>query len=180
MGRWSGLGCLVVMLASGMARAAPPAPLQLEVAGAGEVVAQDVGEAKLLPGNLAGVTGVTSPKLIHPGHRIDGAYCRQFGFSFHATNLAPGVSAPVTVQVTHPLWRLPDGRSGTVEMWTSVLEGNRWSYVGYSFTEAWSLVPGTWTFTVSQDGRVLTEQSFQLDVAPGQTMPLQGCDPSIS
>jgi hypothetical protein len=156
------------------------APLQLEVAGAGEVVAQDIGEATLLPGNLASVTGVGTPKLIRPGHRIEGIYCHQFGFSFRATNLPADQIVPVTVQVTHPRWTLPDGRSGTQETWTSALKGREWGYVGYAFTEAWSLVPGTWSYTVSQGERVLTQQNFQLDVAPGQTMPSQGCVAAVS
>ena len=171
------IGALACLL--GIA-AAPPAALQLEVAGAGEVVAQDIGEGKLLPGNLASVTNVGTPKVIHPGHRIAGAYCHQFGFSFRALNLAADETRTVTVQVTHPRWTLPDGRSGTQETWTSSLRGNQWGYVGYAFTEDWSLVPGQWAFTVTQDGHQLTEQDFQIDVAPGQTMPLQGCAPSIS
>ena len=172
--------CLLALaftLGMGPARAAT---LQLEVAGAGEVVTQDLGEATLLPGNLASVTNVGTPKLVRAGHRIAGAYCRQFGFSFRATNLAADKTASVIVQVTHPRWTLPDGRSGTQETWTSTLRGNQWGYVGYAFTEEWSLVPGLWAYTVTQDGHVLTEQDFQIDVAPGQTMPLQGCAPSIS
>jgi hypothetical protein len=175
--RWHGGVGLAFWLWSGAAYAAP---LQLEVAGAGEVVTQDIGEATMLPGNLASVTGVGTPKLIRPGHRIEGVYCHQFGFSFRATNLAAGQIAPVTVQVTHPRWTLPDGRSGTQETWTSTLVGHEWGYVGYAFTEPWSLVPGTWSYTVSQGGRVLTQQNFQLDVAPGQTMPLQGCAAAVS
>ncbi len=175
--RWHGVMGLAFVLASGAAHAAP---LQLEVAGAGEVLAPDIGEARLLPGNLASVTGVGTPKLIHPGHRIEGVYCHQFGFSFRATNLPAGQVAPITLQVMHPRWTLPDGRSGTQETWTSILQGNRWSYMGYAFTESWSLVPGTWSFTVLQEGRVLTQQDFQLDVAPGQTMPLEGCVAAVS
>ena len=175
--RWIAMVCLAVGLGSGAARAAT---LQLEVAGAGEVVAQDIGEATLLPGNLASVTGVGAPKLIRPGHRIEGVYCHQFGFSFRATNLAAGQIVPVTVQVTHPRWTLPDGRSGTQETWVSTLKGNEWSYVGYAFTESWSLVPGTWSYSVLQGEHVLTQQNFQLDVAPGQTMPLQGCVAAVS
>ena len=156
------------------------APLELDVAGAGEVVAEGVGEATLWPGNLAGVTGVTTPKVIHPGHQIEGGYCRQFGFSFRARNLTGDQTAPIMIQVTHPTWTLPDGRTGTTETWTSVLQGRSWGYVGYAFTEAWSLVPGVWSFTVSQDGRVLTRQDFELQVAPGQTMPPDGCTPQVS
>ena len=170
----------VAGLAIGLAAGAQAAPIQVEVADAGEVVAQNIGEAELLPGNLAEVSGVTRPVLIHPGYRIAGAYCRQFGFRFRATNLGPAEIAPITVQVTHPRWTLPDGRSGTREIWSSALEGREWGYVGYSFTEPWSLEPGPWVFTLLQDGRVLTEQNFQLDVEPGQTMPLQGCAPSVS
>jgi hypothetical protein len=156
------------------------ATLQLEVSGAGEVIAQDMGKSAMLPGNLAPVDNVGTPKLIHPGHRIDGAYCHQFGFSFRALNLPGDQTADITVQLTHPLWRLPDGRSGTEEVWTSTLRGNIWGYVGYSFTEAWSLVPGQWRYTITQGGHVLTEQEFQVEVEPGQTWPDQGCAPSIS
>lgn len=164
-----------VLLASVPAGATP---LQVEVAGAGEVLAPDMGEVQILPGNLAGVAGVAAPKMIHPGHHIDGMYCHQFGFSFRAVNLPQGQVAPVLVRVAHPLWTLPDGRSGTEESWPSMLQGNQWAYVGYAFTESWSLVPGEWVFTVSQSGRVLTQQSFTVDVAPGQV--LQGCAPSVS
>ena len=177
MGRLRGVSALAFLL--GIA-AAPAATLQLEVAGAGEVVAQDIGEGTLLPGNLASVTNVGTPKVVHPGHRIAGAYCRQFGFSFRAINLPADATSSVTVQVTHPRWTLPDGRSGTQETWTSTLRGNQWGYVGYAFTEEWSLVPGLWAFTITQNGHELTEQDFQIDVTPGQTMPLQGCAPSIS
>ena len=177
MRSWIWSGVWAAALALGHARAAT---LQLEVAGAGEVFTQDVGDAKLLPGNLAGVTGVTSPVMIHPGHRIDGAYCHGFGFSFRALNLAPGDHVPITIQVTHPKWTLPDGRTGTEESWVSVLDSGRWGYVGYSFTEPWSLEPGTWVFSVSEGSRLLTQQSFEVDVAPGQAMPLQGCVSAVS
>jgi hypothetical protein len=186
MTRWAGMVAVALTVSSwleGGSAAAKPvqaAPVQVEVAGAGEVMAHDVGEAKVLPGNLAGVAGVTSPVLIRPGHRITGEYCRQFGFSFRAINLPAGQVVPIEVQVVHPLWTLPDGRTGTQENWTSVLDGNHWGYVGYAFTESWSLQPGTWTFTLSQGGRMLTQQSFELEVEPGQTLPPDGCTPTIS
>jgi hypothetical protein len=178
MAQWRGVALAGVILAAGPARAAP---LQIEVAGAGEVFTRDVGEPKLLPGNLAPVSGVTSPVMIHPGHRIEGSYCHGFGFSFRPINLPPGRQVPIVVRVTHPLWTLPDGRSGTQESWDSVIDSPKWSYVGYSFDEAWSLVPGTWIFTVTTaDGRLLTEQSFQVDVAPDQTLPKEGCTQEVS
>lgn len=171
------LAFLAATLAGGAARAQP---VQLEVAGAGEVVAQDFGEAQLLPGNLASVSGVATPRLIRPGTRINGVYCRQFGFSFRIANARADTVQPVTIQVTHPLWTLPDGRTGTQEQWPTTLQGGNWSYVGYSFTEAWSLEPGPWVFTIRQGARVLAEQRFQVDVTPGQVMPSEGCAPSVS
>lgn len=155
-------------------------PLRFEIAGVGEVAAQDLGDGKLLPGNLAEVTGVSTPLLLHPGTRITGAYCHQFGFSFRAANLPPGEVAMFTVHVSHPRWTLPDGRTGTDEQWTSAIEAQKWGYVGYSFTEPWSLEAGTWVFTLTQGPRVLAEQRFEVEVAPGQAMPSQGCVPSVS
>jgi hypothetical protein len=175
--RWHGMVGLAFGLASGAAHAAT---LQLEVAGAGEMVTQDTGEATQLPGNLASVQSVKAPKVIRPGHRIEGVYCHEFGFSFRATNLPAGQTATVSVQLTHPLWTLPDGRTGTQEVWTNTLKGDGWSYIGYAFSEDWSLVPGSWEYTISQGDHVLTQQNFQLDVAPGQTLPLQGCAAAVS
>ncbi len=174
---------IVALALAGSLLAACPAwaePLQIEIANAGETFTQEVGAPKLMPGNLAEVTAVTSPVLMHAGTRIEGKYCHQFGFSLRATNLPANQTAVFDVHVRHPLWTLPDGRSGTDETWTTSIEGNRWGYIGYSLTEPWSLQPGTWTFTLSQGLRILATQSFQLDVAPGQAMPSDGCAPSIS
>ncbi len=176
-------GFLVALALAGSLLAARPVradPLQIEIANAGETFTREVGAPKLMPGNLAEVTAVTSPVLMHAGTQIEGKYCHQFGFSLRATNLPPNQTAIFDVHVRHPRWTLPDGRSGTDETWTTSIEGNRWGYIGYSLTEEWSLQPGTWIFTLSQGLRVLATQSFELNVAPGQTMPSDGCAPSIS
>jgi hypothetical protein len=174
---------IVAIALAGSLLAAQPALAdtpQIEIANVGETYTQEVGAPKLMPGNLAEVTAVTSPILMHAGTRITGKFCHQFGFSLRATNLPPNKIAVFDVHVKHPLWTLPDGRSGTDEAWTTSIEGGRWGYIGYSLTEPWSLQPGTWTFTLTQGLRVLATQSFELEVAPGQIMPADGCAPSIS
>jgi Domain of unknown function (DUF3859) len=176
-------GAAVAIALAGFLLAARPVladPLQIEIANAGETYTQEVGAPKLMPGNLAEVTAVTSPILMHAGTHITGKYCHQFGFSLRAINLPANQVVVFDVHVTHPLWKLPDGRSGTDEAWTTSIQGSRWGYIGYSLTEPWSLEPGTWTFTLSQGLRILATQSFELEVAPGQTMPADGCAPSIS
>ena len=176
-------GFAVATLLAGCLLASHPAradALQIEIANVGETFTKEVGPPKLMPGNLAEVTAVTQPILMHAGTQIAGKFCHQFGFSLRATNLPPNQVAAFDVHVTHPLWKLPDGRSGTTESWTTSIEGNRWGYIGYSLTEPWSLEPGAWTFTLTQGVRVIATQSFDLQVAPGQTLPEDGCAPSIS
>ena len=121
----------------------------------GQVSAPEAGPAQPpRPGNVAGTTPVLDPKFVTLGTQIEGAPCRQFGFEFRAVNLPPGVTETVVVQLAHPLWTRPDGQTGTTETNVSSVASDRWSYVGYTLEEEWSLVPGPWTFTVSQGPRV--------------------------
>ena len=142
----------------------------------GEVMAPEAGPSEPpRPGNVAGTTPVLDPKFLQLGTDVDGTPCRQFGLEFRAMNLPPGVSVPVMVQLSHPLWTRPDGQSGTTETNISTVTADRWTYVGYTLEEAWSLVPGTWTFTISQGPRVLATTSFNVSVEPGQSVPVDGC-----
>ena len=155
--------------------------LIVRIGRAGEVATVEAGPSQPpLPGNVAGSTPVHDPKFLQLGTEIDGTPCRQFGLEFRAVNLPPGVSVPVTVQLSHPLWTRPDGQSGTVETNVSDVTGNRWTYVGYTLEESWSMVPGTWTFTISQGPRVLATTSFNVSVEPGQTVPVEGCSAPTS
>lgn len=156
-------------------------PLTVRIGRVGEVVAPEAGPPEPPhPGNVAGTTPVQDPRFLRLGTEIEGTPCRQFGLEFRAVNLPPGVTMPVMVQLTHPLWTRPDGQSGTTETNTSFVSSDRWTYVGYTLEEPWSLIPGPWTFTVSQGPRVLATTSFNVAVEPGQTVPKDGCDAPTS
>ena len=155
--------------------------LLLRVGRSGEVSAPEAGPSEPpRPGNVAGTTPVLDPKFIHLGPDVDGVYCRQFGLEFRAVNLPPGANVPVVVRLDHPLWTRPDGQSGTTEINVSSVSADRWTYVGYTLEESWSLTPGTWTFTISQGPRVLAVSSFNVSVEPGQQLPAEGCSAPTS
>ncbi len=157
-------------------------PLALELGRVGEVMAQEVGPPEPpRPGNIAGIDAVRDPRFVHLGTDIQGAFCKQFGLEFRAANLAPGETALVQVTLDHPLWTRPDGASGTREVNFNTVTADRWSYTGYTLEEDWSLVPGPWTFTISQGPRVLSKVTFNVSVAqPGQHITQGACDaPSV-
>jgi hypothetical protein len=150
--------------------------LVLQIGRVGEVMAQEEGPPQPpLPGNMAGMNSVSDPRYVHLGTDISGAFCKQFGIEFRAANLAPGATALVQVRLDHPLWTSANGQTSTTELNLGAVTGDHWSYAGYSLEEDWSLVPGTWTFTISQGPRVLATVSFNLSVEPGQRMPADGC-----
>ncbi|WP_158745818.1 DUF3859 domain-containing protein [Acidisphaera sp. L21] len=151
--------------------------LVLRLGRMGQVVAQEAGPPEPPRGeNVVGSTPVFDPKFVTLGPDIVAKYCKQFGLEFEAANLPSGTAAPVTVSLQHPLWTLPDGRTSTVETNSSGVSPDHWSYTGYTLEEPWSLVPGTWTFTITQGPRILATASFNLTVDPGQDAPPKdGC-----
>lgn len=169
----------ILLLGCGIAHADP---LALVIGRVGEVTAEEVGPAQPpRPGNIAGIDSVRDPRFTHLGTSVQGAFCKQFGLEFKAANLAPGETALVQVTLDHPLWTRPDGVSGTREVNFNNVSADRWSYTGYTLEEDWSLVPGPWTFTISQGPRVLATVTFDVTVAQtGQHMTQENCDaPSV-
>ncbi len=157
-------------------------PLQLEIGRVGEVMAEQVGPAQPpRPGNIAGIDAVQNPRFTRLGTDIQGTFCKQFGLEFRAANLPPGQTALVQVTLDHPLWKREDGVSGTREVNFNTVTSDRWSYTGYTLEEDWSLVPGPWTFTISQGPLVLATVTFNVSVAQaGQHIAPGACDaPSV-
>ena len=168
------LGIAAALLAATPAMAAS---LAVQMGRMGEVVAEEAGPPEApRPGNVVGSTPVRPPRFVHLGSDVTGVFCRQFGLEFRAANLPPGEAAAVVVQLQHPLWTLPDGRTSTMETNVSGIDADHWSYTGYTLEEGWSLVPGRWTFTISQGPRVLAVADFDVTVEPGQTEPVNGCE----
>jgi hypothetical protein len=155
--------------------------LAVEIGRAGEIepVDPDPPAAPATGNNLVGSSLQSPKRYIHLGGDVDAKYCTLFGFEFRAPNLPPPLEVPVTIVLDHPLWTRPDGRTGTQERYTNMLRGT-WSYSGYHLEESWTLVPGTWRFTVMLGNSVLAAQSFELTVPPGQAFPQTGCAPATS
>ena len=167
------IACAAVLLAA----AGPVAnPLAVEIGRIGEVAAPESGPTvPPRPGNVVGSTPVDSPKFVALGPDIQGAYCKQFGFEFRARNVPVPLAMPVEIQLDHPLWSLPDGRTSTREVNDSAVSSDHWSYSGYTLEEPFSLVPGPWTFSVLSGTTVLATVSFNVTVEPGQKLPSAGC-----
>ena len=152
-------------------------PLQAQVlaveigrVGAIEPTAADAPSSPPTGDNLVGSSPHSPKQFTHPGSGIAARFCTMFGFEFRAPNLPAPLAMPVTVQLEHPLWKRPDGRSGTRERYPNMLR-QKWSYTGYSLEESWTLVPGTWRFSILLGETVLASQSFELKVEPGQVLP---------
>ncbi len=128
----------------------------------------------------AGGTGVTSyapsqgARLVETTTRIEARLYNRFGIWFDLPYAVPGHPASVTIRLTHPLLKNPDGRSGAIGTWPKVV-GDAGGAAGFSFDEPWEAVPGTWTFAVMSEGKVLAEQAFEV-AEPARTGPAQpGC-----
>ncbi len=156
-------------------------PLEVQIGRVGEVTAEAVGAPRPpRPGNVANWAPWRNVHFIHLGTHIEGVFCKQFAVEFRAANLAPGDTAIVQVTLDHPLWTRPDGVSGTREVGHATLSGGDWNDAGYSLEEDWSLVPGPWTYTISQGARVLASVTFEVTVEhAGQHMAEGKCDPPL-
>ena len=160
---------LAALLAAGPA-AAQVLDVEIGRVGVVEPTETDVPETPPADGNLVGSSPQRPARFTKLGSAIDARFCMLFGFEFRAPNMPAPLEFPVVVQLDHPLWTRPDGRSGTQERFHNLLT-SEWSYTGYHLEESWTLVPGTWRFTVLTGDKVLATQSFELSVAPGQSLP---------
>ncbi len=71
---------------------------------------------------------------------------------------APPASGLYLASVTHP----PMGSKGrTVQTWPS-LQSNGLTLVGYTFEDSFELVPGTWTFRLTDGDLVVYQQSYNV------------------
>ena len=174
-------GPLVLPLLTLAAAPAPAQVLAVEIGRVGVIEPTDPDPPTVPPSgdNLVGSSAQRPKRYLSAGGAIDAHYCTLFGFEFRAPNLPEPLTMPVTVQLDHPAWTRPDGRSGTRERYPNVLHQD-WSYSGYHLEENWTLVPGIWTFTVLMGDTVLAAQSFDVKVAPNEKFPAGGCGAPLS
>ena len=178
---WATRAVFLAFILTGLPAAAQQA--DVIVKDYGEYVVQREDEMPGMPEGSSGVTGRVSSvgaRLVRRTTRIEAGPCRRFGAWFQPRRPLPGGFLPITARLTHPVMIRPDGRSGTVEADTGFL-GDEPMLSGFSFTFDWEMVPGTWTFAVLSEGRVLAEQSFEVVGPPaGTTMPPGGCEAPVS
>ncbi len=130
-------------------------------------------------GNLVGSAQRRHAGFSHLGSDVDAKFCLSFGFEFRAPNLPGPAAMAVEMQLDHPPWTSPDGRSSVQEHFSDTLS-SAWGYHGYALEESWTMTPGVWQFTIKSGDTVLATQRFDLTVAPGQVFPGGGCAAPIS
>lgn len=129
---------------------------------------------------LSGVVPMQDARIVQPGARILARYCEGFGIEFQVSGLQPGTAAVLLVHNRHPRLIRPDGAQSDEDVFEIRVSGER-SWIGFTFAETWSLVPGRWSFTLSKDGRTLAEQTFDVERAPDPgSLEANGCAVPVS
>lgn len=129
---------------------------------------------------LSGVVPMRDARIVQPGGRILGRYCEGFGIEFQVLGLRPGATAVLLVRNRHPLLTRPDGAQSEEDVFEIRVSSER-SWIGFTFAETWSLVPGRWSFTLSHDGKTLAEQVFDVERAPDAgSLETNGCAVPVS
>ena len=161
---------------------APAAELSVDILQYGEIRGRPAGEndPALRDDTLTGVQPITRPSFVSQGASLVARYCTGFGILFRVRGLYPGETAVLQVRNTHPKLVRSDGASSTVDQF-EVRVGTDPSWVGFTFAETWSLVPGRWALAVEHGGKVLAEQAFDIRVAPDPgSLEANGCATPMS
>lgn len=125
------------------------------------------------PGTASGVInivpGVPEMRFVQQVVPAD----RAVGFGV-LVRLAPGLAYdPVEVTVTHPPFLdattefIVDGIQ--IERWSTSLDDQGYSLIGFTFDHPEEEVPGEWTFSAEQNGEEVFHVAFQ--VVPGNALP---------
>jgi hypothetical protein len=126
---------------------------------------------------LSDVEMTDPPRFLTETDHIVARLCTRFGVEYRISDA--GTGGVLTVRVTHPRQERPDGKSATVDEFDTPLGADSPKYTGFEFDYPWELVPGTWTFTLLIDGRVIGEKSFTVTVPPdARSGP--GCAKAVS
>jgi hypothetical protein len=128
---------------------------------------------------LAGVQLTGEPHFTSQTDHILAHLCTRFGVQFEATGLPPDTTTLLTVRLTHPLLRRPDGQTGTVDLYDTRLSTYP-SYAGFQFTHDWELASGTWTYDLLVNGHMLLTKSFEVTAPSPPPGEFHGCGQAIS
>jgi hypothetical protein len=116
------------------------------------------------PGAATGVQDeLANVKLVSNTTTVPAQIGTKFGFRYRVVGSPNRGSVKLTVMVRFPGEGLRNPKTGErkardVTLWTRNIGAV--TYNGYSFDEGWELVPGTWTYEISYEGRKLAEHSF--------------------
>ncbi len=87
----------------------------------------------------------------------------EFGLQYVVVGAPAGADVSLDIVITYPPPGLvdPEDPEPLLESrFSRVKPIGDTVYLGFGFENDWEIVPGTWTFAISYDGRQLAEQSF--------------------
>jgi len=84
----------------------------------------------------------------------------QIGLSFGVTvDVSPGFIGSAVIETRHP----PMGPEGIeTESWVTEFTADSTGYAGFTFDFDYELLPGTWTFVATANGRLIYEVDFEV------------------
>jgi hypothetical protein len=108
-------------------------------------------------------SAVDSYKNIEATTEIPGRLGLEFGFQYVIVGAPAGAEVPVEITYTFPAPGIVDPADPKPVLESRITRSKKIGetiYLGYGFENEWEIVPGTWTFAVSYQGKELGEQSF--------------------
>jgi hypothetical protein len=158
---------LVLLIVAGSA-AADAEGLKGRIVGGGTYTVTDKYKVLKTPGSPSGLSRLymDPPTFTAVTDRISAKIGVRFGIVFELTNLPKIQNATVGIVLVtkHPLVRRPDGTTstGTERQVRMAVRGQDRivSWTGVGFDHDYEMVPGTWTFEVRSDNRLLCKKDF--------------------
>ena len=136
---------------------------RIDIVGKG-IYAVTVGVETPDPNAPAGtITAPGTAALIEATTAIPGRLGVEFGLQYVVSGEPAGVDVPLDILLTYPAPGLVDPADPepiTETRFSRMKKIGDTVYLGYGFQNDWEIVPGSWTFAISFDGRKLAEQSF--------------------
>jgi hypothetical protein len=116
------------------------------------------------PNSIRGIAhDVVEATLIRETTTIPAAIGTSFGVRIKIVGDPIGAVVTFTGRCTHP--RLTDpvsGRSSTTEEWACYPVIGRTAYIGWTFDDAWELVPGKWILQVFYGAKLVAKKEFDV------------------